>query len=225
MNYDFLKQFLYFAEQYEQELKDSKSFEDFAYWLNQKVNTLPTYLSQGDAVFDKMLPNSELNISKLFLEASIARLLSFVYRYAKIYIKKALEDTELATTDEFGYLAALSEVESMTKIELIAKNIHEKTTGMEIIKRLLKANLIAQVKDINDKRSTRISITKKGEQVFFGLFAKMTMAADLITADLNEVEKWQFFQLLNKLECFHSPVFLNEKHLSLEELYKKIKKN
>ncbi|MCK9310960.1 MAG: MarR family transcriptional regulator, partial [Bacteroidales bacterium] len=72
----------------------------------------------------------------------IAKDTSLLHRYSKFYIKKALKETSLQTVDEYTYLVSLLYVESLTKTELNNLNAMEKTSGSEIIKRLMKNGLI-----------------------------------------------------------------------------------
>jgi DNA-binding MarR family transcriptional regulator len=63
---------------------------------------------------------------------------------------------------------------------IIDMNIHEKTTGMEVIKRLLNNGLIEQTDDPKDRRSKRLLITGKGMGVLFGTFEEMRKASLII---------------------------------------------
>jgi hypothetical protein len=56
----------------------------------------------------------------------IARLLVFNYRYAVIYFKKALRESNINTLDEFSFLIVLMTYPSLSKTELINKLIMEK---------------------------------------------------------------------------------------------------
>ena len=75
-----------------------------------------------------------------------------MYHYAKGYIKKALRDSYLQTSDEFSFLITLMTYDSITKGELITKHVMEKTSGSEVIRRLIKRGMIveAQIKMIRE---------------------------------------------------------------------------
>jgi hypothetical protein len=70
-----------------------------------------------------------------------------MFRFAKQYSKKALENTNLKTIDDFGFLSSLIVAESMTKTELINRHVLEITTGMEIIKRLHTLGFMEELKE------------------------------------------------------------------------------
>jgi DNA-binding MarR family transcriptional regulator len=92
----------------------------------------------------------------------------------------------------------------MTKTELIAKNIHEKSTGIQIINRLLKSGHIAEDINQKDKRSKKITITSKGIKALDEVMVRIREASRIVTGDLTEKEKSELIVLLQKLEHFHS---------------------
>lgn len=207
MNYDLLQQLIVHLAAYEAQRPPNhrNDMESFVAFLNQQVFSKST----AEAV---QFENGET------VEALLSQLIAFLYRYAKGYIKKALDQTNLITIDDFGYLAGIWQRGGCTKTEIIEMNIHEKTTGMEVIKRLLNHELIEQIDDTHDRRSKRLLITDKGRGVLFGTFGEMRKASLIIAGNLNEVEKLQLLYLLQKLHHFHKPLFLNDKDKGLDEL-------
>ncbi len=151
-------------------------------------------------------------------ETSIAILVTYLYRYAKLYTKKALHGSEIESPDEFSFLIILLTHDSLSKTELINKNVHEKTTGMEIIKRLLRMGLITQFDDDIDKRSQRIAITDHGRRTIFSVLDKMEVVSKLVSGNLSELEKHTLKQLLEKLDHFHHDIFINDRQTDLAEI-------
>lgn len=157
-------------------------------------------------------------------ESVISTLIVHMNRYAKNYSKAAMQDSEFSTQDDFIYLINLQVFGEMSKMELIKKNIHDKQTGMQIIKRLLDKNWVSQYNSVEDKREKRISITENGRLTLQKQMGKIRQATNIVTGDLTENEKTELIRLLNKLEHFHKPVFLekiNSKNI-LDELTDKI---
>jgi DNA-binding MarR family transcriptional regulator len=76
-------------------------------------------------------------------------------------IRKGLSDFPTLANEEFTYLDRLKDEPSLTKMQLIERNGHEKQTGIQIIKRLLDDGLIQETVDENDKRAKRLTLTKK----------------------------------------------------------------
>ncbi|WP_435357484.1 MarR family winged helix-turn-helix transcriptional regulator [Emticicia sp. SJ17W-69] len=210
MNYKILQELISNLKDFEDEKKSqSLKMQDFVVFLNQK------YL--GNLVSAQ--PSIDINAKSE--ENNIGQLVAFMYRYAKGYIKKALEESTLLTLDDFGYLAAVWQEGDLTKTQVIEKNIHEKNTGMEIIKRLIANNLLEQYDDLEDKRSKRLKITPLGQAELFKSFEGMLKVSQIISGKLTSAEKIQLFYLLSKLHDFHNPIFLTEKETSIDDLLKK----
>ncbi|KAF5272479.1 hypothetical protein FQR65_LT17401 [Abscondita terminalis] len=89
----------------------------------------------------------------------IGKLLVMLYRYAKNYIKIAFAGTPLQTPEEFTYLMVLFTYDKLPQSELIRKNIMEKASGNEVIKRLMRMGMIMEAERSGDKRSKPISIS------------------------------------------------------------------
>lgn len=210
MNYTILQELIANLEDFEGE-NTSKAIkmEDFVLFLNQK------YLKN----FSSSRPTIDVSIKDD--NNNIGQLVAFLYRYAKGYIKKALAESTLLTLDDFGYLAAVWQQGDLTKTQVIEKNIHEKNTGMEILKRLIANRLLEQYNDLTDKRSKRLKITVLGQSELFKSFDGMLKVSQIISGKLNSSEKIQLFYLLSKLHDFHNPIFLNEKETSIDNILEK----
>ncbi|MER0440734.1 MarR family winged helix-turn-helix transcriptional regulator [Emticicia sp. W12TSBA100-4] len=209
MNYSILQKIIGDLESFEAEQSSKNiSMEDFVGFLNQK------YLG-------RILAPKPVEAPTENEENNIGQLVAFMYRYAKSYIKKALEESTILTLDDFGYLAAVWQYGNLTKTQVIEKNIHEKNTGMEIIKRLINNQLLEQRDDETDKRSKRLKITPLGQAELFKSFDGMLKVSKIISGKLSDTERLQLFYLLNKLHNFHNPIFLNEKETSVDKLLEK----
>jgi DNA-binding MarR family transcriptional regulator len=145
-------------------------------------------------------------------------LLVLMYRYAKGYIKKALKDSLIQTADEFGYLIQLTTYESMTKTEIITSSVMEKTSGTEVIKRLVNNGLMREFADPDDKRSVRVAITPKGFQEVMRVLPDMGIVSKIVVGDLSATEINTLFYLLKKLDFFHNDIYLNKRNAELSEL-------
>jgi DNA-binding MarR family transcriptional regulator len=154
-------------------------------------------------------------------DVEISTSLSSLYKFAKHYTKKVLVDTPLKTMDDFGFMAALMRDGSLSKSELIRENLLELTTGTEIIKRLLKAGLIQEEVDPNDKRSKRVSTTEFGRGMMYGLFAKMGDVAGIVTGHLSEEEKEEILVSFRKLKQFHLLIHSQDKDSQVEIIKEK----
>ncbi len=151
-------------------------------------------------------------------ETDISILIVMMYRYAKSYLKKAFANSIIRTADEFSYLITLLTHESMVKTELIHTQVMEKTSGMEIIKRLIRLNLVESFDDPIDKRSTRIRISDEGKRELGKIFPQMQLVSRLVPGDLNEAERNQLAYLLRRLDHFHHHLYQEAKTEPLENL-------
>ncbi len=169
----------------------------FTLWLNDKVFPSAPDFTSADA------PRPILTLSEGTLESNIARLVGNLFKYTKQYTKKALTSSPLLTLDEFGFLAYLFFKPAMTKTELIRVNLMEIPSGTEVIKRLLKGNLLEDYQDEYDSRAKRVRITPKGREVMLTAFREMSKVAQLVSGSLSQAERIQLLALITKLDDFH----------------------
>lgn len=213
MNYEFLKSLLTQAEAFERDTppEDEPTLAGFSAWLHQHQATTP-------ASVPPEVPVHSLLETAVASDVEIGMLVSCVYRYAKLYSKKALADTPISTFDEFTYLAQLLRDTNPSKTKLIEENIHEKTTGTEILRRLIGNGLIEQFDDPIDRRSKRLKLTDSGLELMYRIIPRMNQVATLVGGELSGAEKEHLVQLLQKLHRFHNPLFLHERDVPVAEL-------
>lgn len=191
-----------------------RSITDFAVWLNRQHYPKDEGRSHGQGEI----------IGPDAIDVELGKLIIFLNRYARLLIRKGLADFPELINEDFTYLYTLMAAESMTKIQLIEKNVQEKPSGLEVIKRLLKHELIAETEDEHDKRSKRVFLTEKGRAVFYRSVQSMEKVSKIVAGNLRSDEKKQLYTLLKKLEDFHNPIFLEERSLSIDELEKKLQR-
>ena len=160
--------------------------------------------------------------SQAFLNTMIARDISFVYRYMRCFVRKAIKDTPLQTIDEYSYLITLMAKGEMTKTELNNYNVVEKTSGSEIIRRLLKGGLISQTRNLQDRRSLLLSITPKGREVVKELLPRMQQSSDILLRDLSWDQKIFLHSLHEQLYESNHSLFLTERDSDLAKLVEKV---
>jgi DNA-binding MarR family transcriptional regulator len=213
---EILKELIDYLSLYEQEANDvgtQVNFTDFLGFLNShhvpqnvKVSELRGNFPSDDLT-DRDGPDTDISI-----------LIVLMFRYAKGYIKKAMKDSMINTADEFSFLITLMTHESLSKTELIVKQVMEKTSGTEIINRLLKLGMVEQFNDEVDKRSVRVKITLMGRMELVKVLPNMNTVSQIVAGNLNETEKFMLAYMLRKLEHYHNDIFLNKKDAELIEL-------
>jgi DNA-binding MarR family transcriptional regulator len=216
-SYELVHQLLNLVEKFEKENSQSEvSMQGFAGYL---INHLDMEAPAENAP-DLRFGNKEDKAQQLAyqIDNSIARLFVYMSRYAKTYIKKALDGTPLQTPEDFTCLAILLTHDHMSKGELISRNIQEKTSGTEVIRRLITAGLVHQWNDDIDKRGKRIAITPKGKELLYNVFNEMNHVGKMVTGSLTISEKLILQHLLQKLETFHYNIHENKMILTKEDM-------
>ena len=140
-------------------------------------------------------------------ESVISTLLVHLNRYAKTYSKSAIAGSDFSTQDEFIYLINLKSFGSLTKMELIRKNVQEKPAGILIINRLIKQGWVEQKDSVTDRRTKVLTITESGLQALDMQMDKIRTATSIVTGNLTYNEKMDLIRILDKLEQFHHPIF------------------
>lgn len=215
--YDLLIELLPILEQYEAQRGKHQEMNptDFLSWWNQHFMQQPLHHEQETAIAP--FPPTQKSLeelppeAKLTVQARAVQLLIVLNKYIKFYLKKGFNNQQIKTTDDFGFLASLMSVESLTKTELIQRNYVEMPSGMEVIKRLKRYGFVHTFPDPNDGRATRVTITPKGKEQFFQVLPALQEISQLAMGNMNEPERRQLLFLMQKLHLFHKPIFEEEK--------------
>ncbi len=149
-------------------------------------------------------------------ESVINTLIVHMNRYAKSYSKAAIQGSAFTTQEEFIYLINLKAFGSMTKMELIKKNVHEKSVGIQIINRLIDRGWVTQIPSLRDKRSKLIELTEIGDEHLSAQMNSIRKATTIVTGTLTKEEKMELIRLLTKLDHFHRDIY--HKQLEGEQL-------
>lgn len=155
------------------------------------------------------------------MNTDISILIVMMFRYAKGYIKRALKNSRINSADEFSFMITLLTYNSMTKMELINMQVMEKTSGNEIINRLVKMGFVEQSQDENDKRSVRIKLTTTGRDEILGVLPSMRLVSQIVVGNLNDNEINTLGYMLRRLDHFHNDIFHNKKDSDLQDIVKK----
>ncbi len=187
------KNLIQYVEEYADVENGEMDLNKFSHFLQKKCALL-----NATAIIDQAPRHAE---------SQIAQMLVMMNKYAKQYFKVILEGSVSQTSDELVFLIILMFEGNKTKTELIQHALQEKTTGMEILKRLENLQLIFTVNNPQDKRSKVVSITDAGILFITNIFPKMDKVSQVVCGDLSETEKDHLLHILNKLHVFHNPIF------------------
>jgi DNA-binding MarR family transcriptional regulator len=201
-SYDLIHQLINLVAEMETENQGKEvSLQNFTGFLLNKVGDTTASTGDNEVRFGE---NDSAALDIAFqLDNNISRLFVFMSRYAKYYLKKALEGTPLQTAEDFTALAILLTHPHLSKSELISYNLQEKTSGTEVIRRLIAHGLVKQWDDTKDKRSKHIAITEEGKSLLYQVFVHTNYVGKIITGNLTVAEKFTLQYLLQKLESFH----------------------
>ena len=189
------------------------SMDEFTGYLNSKSGTKELEMRKVSGENTKWLKDEYRSTS-----IDISILIVLMYHYAKGYIKKALRESYLQTPDEFSFLITLMTYDNLTKSELITKQVMEKTSGTEIIRRLIKRGLIVEYADEKDKRSIRVSITRAGREEIIKILPLMGKVSEIVVGNLNAEEINTLSYLLKKLDYFHNDIYINKRGHTFNEI-------
>lgn len=212
MSYPLLHELLDLVERYEE-------------FRGNAEQSMSNFLRFADQTLEQQTNSEEPKVGMgghAYLNAMIARDISFVYRYMRYFVRKAIKDPPLQTIDEYSYLITLMAKGEMTKTELNNYNVIEKTSGSEIIRRLLKGGLISQTRNLQDRRSLLLSITPKGREVVKELLPRMQQSSDLLLRDLSWDQKIFLHSLHEQLYESNHSLFLTERDSDLAKLVEKV---
>lgn len=216
MKYDILRNVVYLLEQFEEENLLKKTYpndvEGFRSWMafnysNENTTNEPYWEGKENG---------------RSAESVINTLIVHMNRYAKTYAKSAIFGSDFSTQEDFIYLITLKAFGAMTKMDLIKKNVHEKSAGMQIINRLIAQDWVNQTDSEIDKRSKVLTISEKGLNVLESQMDKIRRATEIVTGDLTYAEKMELIRLLNKLNDYHLPIY--DRNIEPESLLEEVLK-
>ena len=173
----------------EENPKNELNLKSFIIWLNSKL-----FVDEhtGQTIHQNDMLDMELSF-----------LLVLQHRHYKAYAKRALGDSELSSPESFSFLYHLDHADSYRKMELIKMHHLEPPSGIEVLKRLLKKSFIEEFDDPDDKRATRIRITKKGRTEIKKVLPKMQNVFASMTAEMSLNEKLHVVSFLNHMNDYH----------------------
>ena len=148
-----------------------------------------------------------LNMPVFEIDTELIAQIGRLGRYGHSYLKIALAETPFVTNMDFTFCAMLQQYGPMGKSALIKLMVYEKSSGMEIIKRLLRLNLIEQKENPKDGRSKLLNVSPEGQSALQIAYRTAGVAAKIVSGPLTHQEKSILLNLLKKLDGFHEDVY------------------
>ena len=204
MKYDILKEIISLAEDFEEQTNArERRKEQFISWLLQ---------SSKENLESKRYEKVPAQ------DGMIAMFIAFMYRYAQFYSRRLFRDTPIYSFDDFGVLASLYPGRSLRKVDILKQVILEKSSGNEVLKRLLREELLEEKENPKDARSKLISLSEKGTKAFEDIRFGINKLSKHVTGDLSEDEKSSLLSMLFRLHDFHKPYFEDAREEEIEEI-------
>ncbi|MCK4989111.1 MAG: winged helix DNA-binding protein [Bacteroidales bacterium] len=188
---EIIRELIQRLEIFTEENPDSEiDLKSFIIWLNSKLF--------ADEHTDPSAHDHEV------LDMELSFLLALQNRHYKSYAKAALGDSDLSSPEGFSFIYHLSLVDSYRKMELIKMHHLEPPSGIEVLKRLIKRELIEEFDDPDDGRAKRIRITETGKQEIQTILPKMKHVFSSMTADMSLNEKLHVVSFLQQMNDYHT---------------------
>jgi MarR family transcriptional regulator, lower aerobic nicotinate degradation pathway regulator len=153
------------------------------------------------------------------VNGQIAGLIGKLNKYASMYCKKALAHVGMDNIEDWVYLISLNDMGTPKKSELIYEMVSEFPSGIDIIKRLLKSELVEEFPDEQDKRSKRLKITSKGTEVLFQSFPYMEKVGSMAFDTMTTGEKAMVLNILKRLDNFHTRHYKDIRTAEFDEAF------
>ncbi|SHG48823.1 DNA-binding transcriptional regulator, MarR family [Chryseobacterium oranimense] len=218
MNFDLIKAVVelvqQFSEQNEAKAVYSNNLQGFTEWLT-------TSCKSGSEQKDPDWRGKQLESSS---DIIINTLLIRMSRYAKSYSRSSISNSVFTSQDDIIYLISLKMIGAMTKMELIKRNIQEKSSGIVIINRLIRNGWAEQTVTEKDKRTKHIQITEKGLSVLEEHMDEIGKVSKAMVGNLDYSEQKLLIAILSKLDEFHDNFYrmnLEARDL-LDNVYKRL---
>jgi DNA-binding MarR family transcriptional regulator len=182
-----------------QQAGHGQDLRDFGAWLiksskdasNQPIE-LEEYFSKNSMAYDFQIEGGEA-----------AFLIWRLNKFLRHYVKPVLTEQGLASQDDFAILAQIDIFKTCSKKEAVETNIIEPTTGIEIIKRLIKQDLVKEEENPEDKRQKLVSLTEKGKAVLMDIYIGFSKIQDVLV-DMPSQERKDLIATLKSLDTFHT---------------------
>jgi len=156
------------------------------------------------------------------VDFALMRLIGRIYKLHSFYASKAMEGTDINSSEEFSLLNAIDGLGEPRKKDAIIRALFEQSTGSDMLNRLKKIGYITESPDPEDGRSRRIKITAKGYKALKTCRRSMEQLAGMQFHDLTEDEKKICLQLLSGIDQKYSSLWQSHKDRSFEDIYQAV---
>ena len=151
----------------------------------------------------------------------LAKVMDRIVKLYMLYATNLLKNIGLGSFDEFLYINNIQHLENPRKIDAINANFNELSSGLLILERLRKKELIDDRPDPDDKRSKLISLTTKGQEKLEKCYELLDKVNQVIFKDMKTDDILLCTKLLKPIEIKFSNRSISDKKLDFDEVYKR----
>ena len=123
-----------------------------------------------------------------------------IFRYTQIYLDKVLKEFDLSS-GSYPYLLILKNNDGINQNRISEELGYDKAMTTRTLAKLIDIGYLDRIKDDDDFRANKIYLTEKGKNVTVKVLEKIHELVRLVTLDLNEEEKVNTIDSLNKILC------------------------
>lgn len=152
------------------------------------------------------------------LTSTAAKLIGRLGAMLTAYSKLALKEGDEVELDWFYCLNTIFHQGEARKIDVIAYNFFEQTTGIDLLNRLKKAGYISERTDPSDKRAKLVQLTEPGKQLLFSLYQRLYLPAYLLFGEMSRVDVQLIISLLGPIEGKHGKILGDNRTRSFVDL-------
>lgn len=197
---------------------DTPEMEGFSDWLKEKMNSENEPGNKNDIHQQDPADGDYTKISRADQRMDFMHLVSRLARFQDFYVKRLFEGLPIHSMLEFHFLMSINKNVSSKKKEIIDSQLVEYTTGIDIVKRLIRLKLVTESTDLYDKRNKRLKITPEGKKVVIDTLLRIKKIENYFLLDASSTQFMQCLSFLRKMEEFHFSVYAKNAGLPNAEL-------
>jgi len=149
----------------------------------------------------------------------LARLTGRIASIQRAYQKIALKNLPGIELEWYYLLHAVNGHKSIRKTDVTGFHyLLEPSTGIDIINRMVKAGLLYEKVDTQDKRARLISITKEGKRQLDKADKLIQKTTAHMFDSINVTEQQFLVAKLHQLESLHGKLLVAHKHKTIDEI-------
>jgi DNA-binding MarR family transcriptional regulator len=150
--------------------------------------------------------------------SAMAKLMGRLVRLYTSFGLQTLKKVGITNFDDFTYLASIFLLKDPNKTEVINENVHELSSGLLIINRLIEKGYVREYTDDNDRRSKRLRLTPEGDGKLQECFQLIRPLNELFFGSIPKDDIELCFQLLTPLEIKFCALWIQHKGKELKDV-------